>query len=428
MNYERLSSYNIDIVKKDTIWSFLSIFLYKFILDLSYYFIISSVWSYSKFELHVNGMKLFESYFLLVVIFILIPKSSKKLSNIMIWLLILLSYVPMLTLFALKDEPRIFMYAVTAFWLTVFLLSHTPSVDLTILDRSRVIIYTLFVCLSIFVFLMIYRYSGFSFNLDLTKVYEIRSKFSELKIPLAGYLFVWLGYIVNPLFFALFYIKRKWILVAFIVSLQLLLFSSTGNKTFLFALVFVLALMWVMTRKYPLAYMAMGLVGIVSLGILSCWLVGDVWISSLFTRRTLLDQPQQYFFYYDFFSKNGFTFLSQHHIFSLFLDYPYPLDPPHLIGKIYYGNPQSNANTGIVGDAYMNFGFLGLVLWSILIGLILKIVDSCSKGVDLRIGVAAIAMPVFSLINSALLTNLLTHGLLLVLLLLYLLPKREEVT
>ncbi len=173
--------------------------------------------------------------------------------------------------------------------------------------------------------------------------------------------------------------------------------------------------------------MAIGLAGIVSLGILSYWIAGDVWISSLFTRRTLLDQPQQYFFYYDFFSKNDLTFLSQHHLFNLFVDYPYPLDPPHLIGKIYYGDPQSNANTGVVGDAYMNFGFLGLVVWSILIGLIFKIIDSCSKGVDLRIGVAVIAMPVFSLINSALLTNFLTHGLLLVLLLLYLIPKQGGV-
>ena len=91
--------------------------------------------------------------------------------------------------------------------------------------------------------------------------------------------------------------------------------------------------------------------------------------------------------------------------------------------KIYYGSPQNNANTGIVGDAYMNFGFAGLALWGIILIIILKLVDSCSNRVDIRVGVAAIAMPTITLMNSALLTNLLTHGLLLSLLLLYLLPK-----
>jgi len=75
------------------------------------------------------------------------------------------------------------------------------------------------------------------------------------------------------------------------------------------------------------------------------------------------DVPQQYFFYFDFFSNNDFTFLSQHHLFNLFFDYKYPLDPPNLIGKVYYGSPDNNANTGLVGDAYMNFGFAGITLW-----------------------------------------------------------------
>ena len=85
-----------------------------------------------------------------------------------------------------------------------------------------------------------------------------------------------------------------------------------------------------------------------------------------------------------------------------------------------------SANTGIVGDAFMNFGFIGLALWGILLAIILKLVDSCSKRVDFRVGVAAIAMPTMSLVSSALLTCLLTHGLLLALLLLYLLPKQSR--
>lgn len=417
---------NIDIVKKHTIFSFMGILLYRIVLDISYCFIISPNWSYRHFELDINSMKWFESILLLVVISILMPRSSKKLSNVMIWLLILLSYVPMLTLFALKNESRVFMYAVTAFWIVVFFLSRLPGLDLTKLDNSRLILYILFGCLSTFAIVMVLRSSGFLINWDLSKVYEIRSEFSARRIPLAGYFFSWLGYILNPLFFGIFFIRKKWFYLSCVVYLQLLLFSCTGNKTFLFAFAFISGLMWVIPRKYPLAYISIGFAGVISLGILSNWLVGDLWVSGLFTRRTLLSQPMQYFFYFDFFSKNVSTFLSQHTVFNLFLDYPYTLSPPNLIGKMYYNSPLSNANTGLVGDAYMNFGFAGLALWSIFTGLFLKIVDSCSKGIDSRIGVAAVAMPVFTMINSALMTSLITHGLALLCIVLYLLPERVK--
>jgi len=427
MSKRNPSFYEKGEINKSTIWSFFSILSYKITLDLSFYYIVSPVWGYMRFEFQFNIIKFIESFILLFIVFLVMPKSSKKLSNIMIWLFILLSYVPMLTIFALKDESRLLIYSVTVFWIVVILLLQAPSVDLNMLKRSWLIRSSLFTCISLLTFIIISKYIELSINLDLSKVYEIRSEFSRAGIPLAGYLFNWQGYIVNPVFFSFFCIKKKWIFVALIVFLQLLLFSGTGNKTYLFALVFVSFLMWSINRKNPLGYIAFGITGIIFLGMLTYWAVNDVWISSLFTRRTLLDQAQQYFFYHDFFSKNSYTFLSQHRLFQIFLDYPYHLDPPNLIGEVYYGNPENSANTGIIGDAYMNFGFAGLAIWSVLISIILKIIDSFSKWKYKKISIAAIAMPSLTLINSALLTNFLTHGLLLALLLLYFLPKAKQI-
>lgn len=412
------------LIKKSTMWAFLSLLLYKIILDFSYYFVISKIWAYSKLGLNFNNIKLIESYVLFFIIFSLIPKSSKKLSSILVWLLILLSYIPMLTIFAFKNESRIFMYAATAFWMFILLLLHMPNIHLSSLKQAGIVRISLFVLFGVVVFSMIYRYLGLSFNLNLTKVYEIRARYTEMGIPLVGYLFNWQAHIVNCVFFALFVVRKKWLYMIAIVVLQLLLFSNTGLKTFLFALPFVLILMWVVTRKNPFAYMAFGLVGVILLGMLSYWLIDDVWVSSLFTRRTLLIPAQLSFFYYDFFSTHEHVFLS-HSILRFFLDYPYDLNPPHLIGAVYFNHPEMGANTGIIGDAYMNYGFVGLALWGILLAIILKLIDTCSKGRNIKIAVAAIAMPAITLTNSALLTNILTHGLFLSLIFLYLLPKGD---
>jgi len=318
------------------------------------------------------------------------------------------------------------MYAVTYFWIFVLLLLRLPSLQLPSIKESKLFRFFLVISLSIISLFAIYNISGFSFNFDLTKVYDIRAQYAQTKIPLAGYFLNWVGYIVNTAFFALFIKKKQWIYAAFVVVLQLLLFSATGNKTFIFALPFVLALMWISSRKNPLVYMAVGLIVIMILGMLSYWIAGDIWTSSLLTRRTLLVPAQLAFCYFDFFSSNGPIFLS-HSIFRFFLDYPYPLNPPRLIGKVYFDKPDMAANNGVVGDAFMNFGFVGFILWSILLVIILKLVDSCSKGKDKKIGIAAVAMPSVVLANSALLTTLLTHGLLLALLVLYLFPKETPV-
>lgn len=413
--------------KKNSILAFLSIFLYKIILDLSYYFVISPVFNYVRFDLNFSILKFIESFFLLSIVTSLMPKSREKLSNIIIWLLMLLSYVPMLTLFAFMSQPRIYMYAVTCFWILVFLLLKSPTISFTPFkkNQSKRIYYSIFIGMSGIVFFLIYSYLKFSFNFDLTKVYAVRAYYVALKIPLAGYLFNWLAYIVNPIFFALFLIKKKWSGLVLIVILQLLLFSNTGMKTFLFSLFFVLVLMWMISRKNPLMWLTIGLIVIILLGMFSYWIIGDIWVSNLFTARTLFVPAQLSFFYYDFFSTHDHTFLSQHHIFSNFLDYQYELNPPHLIGKVYFNSPEMASNNGIYADAYMNFGFIGFVFWGILLTMILKLIDSFSRCKDMRIMVAAVAMPAIALTNGALLTCLLTHGLLLALILLYLLPQKD---
>lgn len=410
-------------IRKSTLQSFVLIFAYKLILDASYYFVISPVWGYMGFIFDFNFFKLIESFFILFIVFSFMPKNSERLSAVMIWLMILFCYIPMLTLFAMKDEARSFMYPVTFFWVFIFLLVDTPYITIKLLRGSKTIKYFLYFTISVLGLSLLYLSLGFSLQFDLSKVYEVREKFGETRIPLSGYFISWLGYILNPVFFAIFIRRRKLIMAAMIVLFELFLFSSTGNKTLLFALVFVSVLMWTIGRKNPLALIAAGLAGVIGFGIFSYFVFGDLWIASLFTRRAILDQPQQYFFYYDFFSKHEFTFLSQHHIFLYFSDYPYHLEPPNLIGKVYFGSQMNSANTGIIGDAFMNFGFSGLFIWGVILILLFKVIDSLTLQKDKKVAVAAVAMPVITLMNSALLTNLLTHGLLLSLFTLYLLPR-----
>lgn len=413
------------IIKKETVKIFIFVIIYKIILDLAYYFIISPIWAYAKFTFQFNAVKLIESYVLLFIVFLLIPKSSKKISSIIIWGLFLISYVPMLTLFALMDESRIFMYAATFFWAIVYLIMRIkiPKLNIKKLKQSKIIRRIIFITIPVISFFLIYKYLGLKLNFSFVNEYEIRSHYISLNIPFAGYILNWSAIIIIPFLSIFFFIKKKWIPLILVLMLQIILFSATGHKSYLFITPFIFAISWIASKKYPIKWMLLGLLAVVIISSLSYYLIDDIWLPSLFIRRTLFVPAQLTFFYCDFFSDHQFTFFSQHRFFRNFIDYPYHLDPPHLIAENYY-NKDSNANNGIVSDGYMNLGFIGMFIWAILLSFILKLTNRISDEKNIKLSIALVGFFVFTIISSALLTSLITHGFFLSLLLLYLLPKK----
>ncbi len=175
--------------------------------------------------------------------------------------------------------------------------------------------------------------------------------------------------------------------------------------------------------------MSLGLAATIFLGLLFYYLTGDVQTFLFLTVRWLLVPAQVSFYYYDFFSTHQlipFVYIFKYFFkISYFYDDPYDFEPAYLIGSEYFNQPELGAVGGIIADAYMNLGLIGLVIWGTALVVILKLLDSCSKEVDQRIGIAAIAMASLSLSGTYLIRTLITGGLVLSLLLLYLLREKR---
>lgn len=405
-------------------WILLALVFFRVVLDLCYYLVVSPLWRYSGFDFCPDWFKALESYVLLIVVFLFLPKRAARLTDFLIWMLVLVAYVPMLTLFALAGADRVFTYGAAGFWVIALCLTRVPAVSLPVLKDSGALLLVIGFCLTVSVLFVIYFKFGFSIDLDLAGVYDIRRRYSDSAIPLRGYVFNWVAFSIVPAGFAWFVSRKNWGIASVLVVVQLLLFSATGHKAYLFALPFVIALMWLVRRRRPLILMATGLSAVAMVGAISYWAFDNFWLSYLFTHRTLFLPAQLSYQYYDFFSENGPIFLSDS-VLRFFVDYPYELDPAHLIGQVYYGRASMGANNGVVADAFMNFGFAGLLIWPVILAALVKLLDSCSRKVSLTVGVGAIAMSVFTLSNTPLLNNLLTGGVLVSALVLYLMPKED---
>jgi len=408
--------------------AFLAALTYRIFLDLVYYISIARVWASEGFILNPDPIKIAESYLLFFFIFLLMPKGTKKISEIIIWLLVFFSYVPSLTLYAMASGPRLLIYGITFFLMLVFALSSAmPIPKIVFLKKSQGtgLCTFFFAVFSTAIVFLIFNHGMFTFNFDLNKVYEIRRMFVGLNIPFSIYLFNWVALILNPFFFVAFLRKKKWFFLVLVALFQMAIFSITGNKVYLFAIPFILFIIWFIRTRRPLFSASIGMTAMIIVGLIASFF-GNNWVSNLFANRTLLVPALVTFDYYDFFSKNDLVYLSSNRIFDNFLVYPYNLDPPHLIGSVYFGNPIMNVNCGIIADAYMNFGLLGFVILPFLLVILLKIADSFSNNKNIEMAIAAFGMSVIFFTNVPFLTLFLTDGMLLSLLILYSLPHENE--
>ncbi len=286
--------------------------------------------------------------------------------------------------------------------------------------RGRFALYAVVFLITAATYGLAVYYWGGKINLDISKVYEVRDDFLRNKNFLLGYLVIWQGNIINPFLFYFAMQKKHFFLAGAVAGLQAYLFSITGVKLFLFSLVFSFFVAR-FSKRFNLLFPVL-LSVIVILSCLIYRYAENVWFLSLFVRRTLFIPAQITFQYIDFFHSNPFTYLSDS-VLRHFLKYPYILPPPLMIGIRYYEG--GSANTGILGNAYMNFGIIGILVFVGLFSFILSLFDRIEafRQKESRLILACVAMPLLSITNSGLLTVLLTHGMFLALLISYFIPE-----
>lgn len=146
---------------------------------------------------------------------------------------------------------------------------------------------------------------------------------------------------------------------------------------------------------------------------------------SLFVRRTLFIPAQLSFFYHDFFEGN--PILLSNSIFQPIFSYPHPMSPPYLIADYYLDKPEMSANNGIIADGFMHFGIIGIILWAITFGLLLKLFSDVGRNKNGLIFGPLLLMGLKTWVDGALLTGILTHGIGITILLLLLYPSNDKI-
>lgn len=262
-------------------------------------------------------------------------------------------------------------------------------------------------------------------------VYDARADYAAVANASigAGYLIPWAGNVIFPFLMAVGLARSKGWMLALGIGGEILVYATTGFKTVLFSIVLV-PILYAFVRYGSRGFgvlLSWAGVAVVALSVAGTWVTGSIWPLALFVTRLIAVPGQMTAYYYEFFSTHATLELSRSFL-RWFIPAPYDVDPPYLIGAVYLHSPTTDANANIWADAVANFGLLGIVPFTIVLGVVLWILDSASSGRDLSIIAPTLGLAGITLGNGGLFTSILTLGIGLTIGLIVLLPNVGEAT
>lgn len=384
-------------------------------------------WGYYGFYWKPNLLKIIEGLLIVIICATILPSRIKKPSDILVHIQLLFPVLPMLVLFGAEDLPRLYVYFTI---LSLMLINYSRhcffiNVKFNGLIKKNVLMYTCLI-ISFMVLLTIIILGGLSYlNFNPLKVYDFRRVASSNLPAIYGFITPNITKVLLP-FSLVLAVAGKNIIAAFLSILgSILMYGMLHHKGIIFYPIIVLCVYYIITKsdRFLLTIIASS-----NLILFISWidtLIGGVtYIATIILRRMYFVPASANFGYYDFFSKNKFVMLSNSKITMGLIDYPYKEPYQSLLGKL-GGFDEMWANTGWIGTSYMHFGYWGMLLFALFIGLLFNCIDSLAKSRGNALVTGLVLIPFFSLfISSDLPTALLTHGILLTIFLLYSLRLR----
>lgn len=405
---------------------------YVVVFVIVYKWVIVPVWGYEGFLDRTTTGRAAGAWILATLPSLWMPIKLTRPSQVVYWMLYLLVLVPacLVSIYALEDQssgPFLLSVCLVIAFAFTGIIYRLPLLPLPRIQLKSYEFDAILALLSISVYALLVATFGLQFHyVSFDDTYSVRDQFKNTvdQAPtLVAYAIGWQAWVINPLVMAMGLRSRRmsWILGG--AMAQFVIYSITAFRAMLFSAGLLLYLLWAMRSSKAFGTRLAATWTAILAGSGALQFIGYSLIpASLVAVRMIALPGLLTGYYYEFFSSHPKVHLG-HSILKSLVDYPYAVEPPYLIGFLYFHNASNDANANIWADAYANFGYPGIICFTLLLALVLWLYDSMAVGRDKRLAALVISLPAFSLANGALLTSLLSNGMALAMLLMYLMPS-----
>ncbi len=429
---------NVSFLKNADIFSassLLCFFIYKILLDVSYITILIPMYGYAGFVLEYSPVSIAVGFLMTACVYICMPKKMKTVSDFILTGIAFLAIVPYISYYSFGGGS--FEFTAMSFLMFVAVVAFvrlTPDITFPCFSQKTAdVIFTVILWGSIaYVFITCISAMGLSsISLDFSTVYERRAAFKSSGVA-GSYLMTWSGNAIFPCSIAYFLYRKKYLNVLAAACSAGFIFAVSGMKSILFGSIMVFAVYILLHVKQKMSIIAFLFVLAVFVTMVCFYVFEEIIPFSYVVRRLAYIPAKVSNQHFDFFKQEGPIQLGNS-IFSSVIPYPYESDPADIIGSLYYISGETHANSGVFADGFTNFGYFGAFLWTVIFAFMMKLQDivSVDKPIYVTAGCFALYITIFT--NSALFTSIMTHGFLVALILVAIIPKsvkakKEEVS
>lgn len=392
------------------------IFVISILLEVYYKYLIVPEYNHLGFNIDFNIVKYiiskFGFIFLLYLSYIIYNK-NKFLYSIYL-LLVFFFYIPNAILFSYANGnfgPFLSnLFFVATFVLSAFVKIKLPS--FVVPEKYLSIILLMASLFFIIPIVFTFKTDIYLKTLLLKNIYETRELFSLKSTGAVNYFYHSAVKTILPVGLIFFMIKKKPIFIILYFFILLYLFVISGNKFVYFTAIILIYFYYVgkdylskISYFFLITILLFLLFPVIDYGIIRS---GKLVFSGTFVNRFLFIPALLTQWYFDFFEGKHFYF-AESHFFNLFFHSPYDMPVGFLISKVYLNTTDAYANNGIVSDGFMNLGYFGVVLFSVLFALLFSLFNS----MKLHVGYYGLFFSfIYMILSAPLLGCFITGGIL----------------
>ncbi|HZB40072.1 MAG TPA: hypothetical protein VE487_03860 [Ilumatobacter sp.] len=385
----------------------------------SYYAQVSVVYGYEGYlRRPPDAVWMVAHLFLALLPLSWLPHRPERASTVTLWIMYLFTVVPICAVVPLIPVSNQATSALFAAWSVAFLslaslgqLVRLPQILPSPMTGARGRRW--FAAGAALLAILLIRTFGLPLHLvTLSGAYEQRLAFRAALAeapPAFGYLVAWSQSVVAPLILVSGIARRRPSWIAAGVAFFLWGFLINGSRQAIAATPFAVLLYLAGSRRVTGKTYAVGALLMLALSSILYGLSRNAYALGLIAERIFAVPGVLSAYYYDYFLGRS-PVLLRDGIFSAASPSPYPRDMTYVIGDLYLGRADANANANVIADAFGNLWFGGLIA-ALVLAFVLWLLDAVTADLPLGPTMASLCLVLLALSNVGLTVVILTSGL-----------------
>lgn len=407
----------------------LSIFIFRGVLDLCYlnYLSISFLDDpITPMPLNFNQWQWLASYLLVIPVAFIVPYDKRNLSGIFYLAALAFLYVPMTSMVGMNDEKSLSALLLVLFAILVsraLIAIPTLSVPMPSARQgfpAAIALSTTMV--AVFVVWSIISGAASNWSLNLDDIYLYRKDLSTVLDPgLMAYINLWAQKVFNPFLIAIGLFYRKRFLVIACVLLQFYFFAVTQHRTHMFVPVLIFFVYLLYTRRIQISHIYNMFSMTLAFLLLYTMFVDLEQVLGIVVRRAFFVAASVTYDWIAYFNVNPHVYFADNLLKNYVINSYTGQNLPTLMSYLVFSGPEFGFNVGLVGTGYAHLGLFGVFLYACLIGAIVWFANGLvARGLPPFIAAAMLIEPMRTVwADSDLFTAILSHGILIGLLLMW---------